>query len=57
MGLSTAGFKEALVGRLLQALDSREALNDSSSTELVLGDKHIELPTLPEGGEYVAGWW
>lgn len=54
MGLSADGFKEALVGRLLTALDSVATVDSSSSTttELVLGDHHMELPMLPEGSMY-----
>lgn len=48
MGLPATGFKEALVGRLLAALDSGTAQEDKT-TELVLGDHRMELPMLPEG--------
>lgn len=48
MHLPTNGFKEALVGRLLTALDG-DAAPQEATTELVLGEHHMELPTLPDG--------
>ncbi len=51
MGLSTEGFKEALVARLLSLLDSTPSTTDTSdTTSLSLPNAPtIQLPTLPDG--------